>query len=97
MDEPETNSILRTFVEDLKRRSYSDLMQRYLGQDEALEVVGASGTRYQVEVQAFCDDPRKPNENLLVMVSIDDGSLWRSTVPKTSSFIVAPDGTFVGE
>jgi hypothetical protein len=32
-----------------------------------------------------------------VSFSIDDGELWRSVVPLTRSFILAPDGTFVDE
>lgn len=49
---------------------------------------------YQGEVQVFWDD--KPNGAIRVMASIDDGG-WRAFVPLTADFILAPDGTFVGE
>jgi hypothetical protein len=43
----------------------------------------------------FWDDSE--HRNLRVMVSVDDGG-WRSSLaPLSADFIVAPDGTFVGE
>jgi hypothetical protein len=48
------------------------------------------------EVQSnLWDDPRE-HRNLRVMVSVDDGG-WRSFAPLSDDFIVAPDGTFIGE
>ena len=41
------------------------------------------------------DDPGE-HRNLRVMVSVDDGG-WRSFAPLSDDFIVAPDGTFIGE
>jgi hypothetical protein len=48
-----------------------------------------------VEVLALWDEGR-PGGNLRVMVSIDDGG-WRAFKPLTEDFIIAPDGSFVGE
>jgi hypothetical protein len=45
-------------------------------------------------VQAFWDD--RKNDNLRVMVKIEDGG-WRALTPMCCDFIVAPDGSFVGE
>ena len=59
-----------------------------------MEVVGPSGTVYQLEVTAFWDD--KKARNLRVIVTIDDGG-WRAFVPLTTDFIMGPDGSFVGE
>ena len=97
MDEAEARSILSRVAEELRTLSYTDLVRKYMAEDQNTEVAGASGVTYQVEVQAFWDDPRQPGSNLRVMASIDDGSFWRSVSPRTVSFIVAPDGTFVGE
>jgi hypothetical protein len=49
---------------------------------------------YQVETQAFWDE--SDQKNLRVTLSIDDGG-WRSFGPVSDGFIVAPNGTFVGE
>ena len=59
-----------------------------------MEVVGPSGSQYQVEITGFWDD-RKAG-NLRVIVTIDDGG-WRAFMPLTTGFIVGPDGSFVGE
>jgi hypothetical protein len=97
LDEAEAASILATVVAEVRSQGYAGLVRRYLDSEENTEVPGASGAIYQVEVQAFWDDPRQRGDNLRVIVSIDDGSFLRATLPKASSFVVAPDGTFVGE
>ena len=60
----------------------------------SFEVEAESGTWYQGGIQVFWDD--KPDGAIRVMASIDDGG-WRAFVPLTDDFILAPDGTFVGE
>ena len=97
MDEAEARVILADIVGALRALSYDALVARHLAQVEAYEVSGASGAAYQVEVEAFWDDPRKPDRDLRVMAAIDDGRGWRSLSPLTESFIVAPGGEFVGE
>jgi hypothetical protein len=96
MDETEARSVLQSFLDRVRGLPYATLVERYLGDEEHTDVRGASGAAYQVEVQGFWDDPRLKGGNLRVMVSIDDGG-WRAFVPMTESFIVAPDGRFVGE
>ena len=76
------------------RRCGYDALLRLLEQQDVFEAVGASGTMYQLEVQAVWDD-RKAG-NLRVIVSIDDGG-WRAFMPLASSFIMRPNGTFVDE
>lgn len=97
MDEAEAAAILASVEQELRRQGFAELVHRYLDNDQSTEVRGASGVSYQLEVQAFWDDPRRRGENLRVMVSIDDGSFRRAVSPRSSSFIIAPDGTFVGE
>jgi hypothetical protein len=65
-----------------------------LVQPEVSEIEGEAGAKYQLEVSAFIED--KKRGHLRVMVDIDDGG-WRAVIPMGRSFIVAPDGTFIGE
>jgi len=97
MDEAEAGAILADIVGALRALSYDELVVRHLAQVDAYEVTGASGAKYQVEVEAFWDDPRRRGRDLRVTAAIDDGRGWRSLAPLTDSFIVSPGGAFVGE
>jgi hypothetical protein len=97
VDEAEASAILNDTVSRLRTLSHTELTQKQSAGVDAYEVPGASGARYQIEVEAFWDDPRRKGGNVRVIVSIDDGKGWRSISPMTTSFIVAPDGSFVGE
>jgi hypothetical protein len=88
----EAKEIMARRLQDLRALSYESLLELQSPVTETVEA--PSGRSYQLEVQAFWDDRRK--QTLRVMVSIDDGSL-RSFAPLSNDFIVAPDGTFVGE
>lgn len=57
-------------------------------------LTSATGRSYTLEIRSFYDDKR--DKNLRVRLSIDDGG-WSAIVPMSSDFIVAPDGSFVGE
>jgi len=50
--------------------------------------------RYQIEIQVFWDS--WPGGNVRVMGAVDDGG-WRAFIPVSRGFIMAPDGSFVGE
>lgn len=54
---------------------------------ETLEVRGASGTAYQVEVQFFWDDVRR--RIVRVVGSIDDGGI-RAFMPLTETLLISP-------
>ncbi len=58
------------------------------------EYKNAIGILYQIEIQAYWDD--KPNENIRVMGSIDDGG-WRAFSPLSDDFIKSPNNEFIGE
>jgi hypothetical protein len=94
MDKREARGILAEEIAKLRMKSYDDLRARLLGGSENFEVVGASGARYQLELEAVWDSGE--NGPLRVFVLIDDGG-WRAFSPMSDSFIVAPDGSFVGE
>lgn len=94
VDITEARSILGQEVEQLRRATYDELVGRLLDKTETYERRGGSGTHYQVELQAFWDD--RPDKNLRVTASVDDGSA-RAFRPLSADFIRAPDGSFVGE
>lgn len=95
MDESEARTMLATRLSALRRLTYEELVDRLLDRAETEETVAASGRWYQIEIQGFWDS--RPGGALRVMGSIDDGKGWRTFNPLTDDFIIAPDGSFVGE
>ena len=61
---------------------------------ESCEVTAESGTTYQLESQVIWDG--KTGGDIRVLVAVDDGGLSAYS-PLTDDFILAPDGSFVGE
>ena len=94
MDKTEAQQLLKARINELRAISYHDLLG-LLDTDTTIEVDGAAGRRYQIETSVVWDSAKDPRD-LRVIVAIDDGG-WRAFVPMTDSFIVAPDGSFVGE
>jgi len=94
MDSIEARAILAAELARYRAKSYVEL-QRLLGNIDVLEVRGGSGTVYQIEIEVVWDG--RPFRDLLVMGGIDDGSLRAAFGPLIDSFIVRPDGSFVGE
>ncbi len=93
MDKAEAKEILAQQIRRLRALGYSELC-KLIEEPEQTEMTSESRAWYQLEIQAWWDD--KPDHNLRVLVSIDDGG-WRAMVPLTEDFIIAPDGSFVGE
>jgi hypothetical protein len=93
MDNAEAMSVLAREMARYRATAYAELV-RLLGETTHIDTDGPSGTTYQVEVEIMWDGPS--NGDLLVMGAIDDGG-WRAFLPLTDSFILRPDGTFVGE
>jgi hypothetical protein len=96
MDKNVASILLDTFVRQLRALSYRELCE-LLRSPLCKEVSGPDGKPYQIESEALWDDPRKENGALRVIISIDHGTVLASLRPLTSSFLIAPDGTFVGE
>jgi hypothetical protein len=107
VNKAEARQVLAHEVARLRTLSYEELASRIprqrrrdlfleVGEDGAItkEVVGESGAVYQVETQVFWD--YKPDRDIRVWVSIDDGGA-SAFAPMNDSFILAPDGSFVGE
>jgi|SRR6266853_675117 len=96
MDQVVAAPLLEVFVRKLRKRTYSELC-KFIDDPQCEEVRGPDGKDYQVEFEAHWDDPRNVGRNLRVIVSIDDGTFWAAIRPMTKDFIMAPDGSFVGE
>lgn len=93
MNKQEAKRILDDEKHQLRMRPFSEL-SRLVSAPKTVEIRGDSGVLYQLETEAVWDD--KTEGHLRVIVSIDDGG-WRALSPMTDSFIVAPDGSFIGE
>lgn len=68
--------------------------------EQRLERVGLTGVVYQVVSESWWDSSMfgwgGKGGNLRVTVAVDDGG-WSSFVPLTDDFIIAPDGSYIGE
>ncbi len=93
MREPER--LLAEVMVELRRESYPALVAKYLGETDVRSLVGVSGVDYQIEIQGVWDRG-KPGD-LRILAGIDDGSFRSALRPLTRDFIMAPDGSFVGE
>jgi hypothetical protein len=77
----------------LQAQSYGELRDQLLRSVVTKEVLGPDGATYQIEIQAYWDD--RPDGDLNVMVSVDDGRGWRVFVPLTDGFVISPPGLSV--
>ena len=86
MTKSELQRLLDAEVDQLSRRSYARLV------DDLPDVLayerGGGASYHQFEVQMIEHQP----DYVHVVVSIDDGSFFRSISPMTRSFIVHRDG-----
>jgi hypothetical protein len=94
MDNAEARGIISSQLAQYREWTYPQLCAMVGAAERTLEVVGRSGTRYQVEIYAFWDS--EPERNIRVICHVDDGG-WRAFIPLSGSFIKAPNGSFVGE
>lgn len=85
MDTAEATTLLEQQVQPFRAQSHGDL-QRLLLAPVATEVVGPSGRRYQVLIQAAW--VKTPGETLRIVAGIDDSG-WQRFRPLTAAFEVA--------
>ncbi len=71
MDREEALGLLNAQLDQYRKMSYAELAAK-IGHEEFPEVVGPSGTEYQIEIQVRWD--HKPGGDVRVMGSIDDGT-----------------------
>ena len=93
MNKDEAKTLLGRELSRYRALPYGELFS-LIDQSETCARTGPSGVIYQIEMQVFVDDTSR--QTLRVMGSVDDGG-WRALSPLTDSFILAPDGSFVGE
>jgi hypothetical protein len=93
VDEQIVYALIDGWLEELKKRPYDDLVS-FMGHPQTKEVTGGDGKNYQLEAEVFWDG--KKGGDIRVIVAGDDGG-WRAFKLLTSDFIMAPDGSFVGE
>jgi hypothetical protein len=91
MDRNEAMQLLREQLDRHRTRSHRDL-QSLIAAPEVVELVGPSGTRFCVEIEAVWDS--EVGGDLRVIGAIDDGG-WRAFKPLSDDFIMRPDGTLV--
>ena len=94
MNTVEAKSLLENELSRYRKRSYEELLS-LVDQPETFERVAPSGTIYQIEMEIFFDDDARKS-TLRVSGSIDDGG-WRALSPLCDDFLIAPDGSFLGE
>ena len=88
MNREEALSLLNAKLNEYRKLSYDQLAAR-IGDEEFPEVIGATGTQYQIETQIVWDD--KPGGDVRVLAAIDDGG-WRAFIPLCDSLIMTPNG-----
>ena len=96
MNKEEAKKILNQEMEELRSKSYQELTS-LVRSPLVFERIGQTGAVYQIEVQAFPDDPRVPEGDIRVIASINDGRFLSFILPLSDDFIISPDGDFVGE
>jgi hypothetical protein len=95
MDKAEARELQADKIAVLRQMPYQELHAwAERGKVETESVLAQSGRDYQLEVQALWDDRKRGH--VRVMVSVDEGGR-RAFMPLTDDFIMAPDGSFVGE
>ena len=93
MDEQEAWKLLCSHLNRYRQMSYADLSAQMTG-PISLEIQQPDSGWYQIEIEILMDDPS--TGNFRVIGSIDDGG-WRAFFPLSEDFIMAPDGSFIGE
>jgi hypothetical protein len=92
MSRSEARAVVSRRIAELRLESYEYLRDRWLDEPDCEEIASDGGETYQVEIEAFWDDPKHAEGNLRVLVSAGSGFF-----PPSGTFVMAPDGSFVGE
>jgi hypothetical protein len=93
MDHQIAYALIDERLKSLRQRTYQELVA-LIGHPSTDSAMGEDGRTYQLETQVFWDS--KKGGDIRVMVAADDGGL-SSFKPLTYDFIMASDGSFVGE
>jgi hypothetical protein len=82
--------IAQAIIHSLRTKSYQDLVTGYLDAHVHSEVLGDSGTEYQVEIDAIWDG--REGGNVRVVVAVDDGG-WSAISPLIELWASSETGT----
>jgi hypothetical protein len=93
MDKNEARAIAECELEAYRAMSYEEIITK-LGEQESFERVSEKGEPYQIEFEFFYDDAEEKNIRVSAAVSY---SGWTYFSPVSDDFIMAPNGSFVGE
>ena len=88
MNREEALAVLNAKLNEYRNLFHADLAAK-IGHEEFPEVVGPSGTEYQIEIHVTWD--HKPDGNIRVMGTIDDGTFRGAFRPVCEDLIVTPD------
>jgi hypothetical protein len=88
MDKKEAQQLLDEFAAALRSRFTHQDWQKLIGEVEVVETAGESGVAYQIEWTVFWD--AQPGGAIMVILSIDDGSLVGSIFPLSTSLLISP-------
>lgn len=92
MDKTEAQQLLSAQMKTFKEKSYTDLVD-LIGDVWAEQIKGEAPNDYNVEIEVFWDS--KPNGDVRILGSIDDGSFRSSFSPLCDDFIVTPEGKII--
>jgi hypothetical protein len=93
MGREEALALADEVMADLRKLPY-DECRKLMDAVSKRELRGRDGKEYQLVVEAFWDG--RENGNVRVSVRVDDGRT-SAFKPWCRSFIIGPDGSFVGE
>ena len=93
MDRSEALAVADGVLSELRKLSYGEWLQR-LNRPSVKSVESQGGRTYEVEVEAFWDGAKNGNIRVVALVS---GGGWSDFAPLSRDFIIAPDGSFIGE
>jgi hypothetical protein len=96
MNKTEARIVLDKELIHFRAQSHEQL-QQLIKSPLVIEREGETGVSYQIEIQAFWDNPRDVGGDIRVIGSIDDGGILSAMSPLSSDFIKDPDGKFIGE
>ncbi len=88
MDKREAQQVLDEFAAALRSRFTHQDWHKLIGEVEVVETAGPSGVSYQIEWNVVWD--AKPGGDIMVLLSIDDGSLVGSIFPLSTSLLISP-------
>jgi hypothetical protein len=88
MDCNEALSLLDSALHTYRDLSYAEVAAK-IDSNTVLQVTGPSGVEYQIEIQVFWDG--KPQSDIRILGSIDDGTFRAALRPVCRDFIVKED------